>query len=85
MDIVVSDVPEGGVDSSKLDGAAFLREVTIRLVGDRIPADRNAVVRRRLGGLLSVGLEQHFLGGQGAGARAEAEEENEEAWIGGPF
>ena len=33
MDLVVSDVPEGGVDGGELEREAVLRELTIRLVG----------------------------------------------------
>ena len=33
MDIIISDVPEGGVDSGELEAAAVLGEVTTRLVG----------------------------------------------------
>ena len=57
MDIVVSDVPEVGVDGGELEGMEVLREVTIHLVGGGFLADRDAVVCRHLGGLLNVGLK----------------------------
>ena len=74
MGVVVSDVPEDGVDGGELEVAAVVRELKVRLVGGRVPANRNVVVRQRLGGLLNIRIEQHRRGGRGAGARAEAEE-----------
>ena len=44
MNIIVFDVPEGGVDSGELEGAAVLIEVTVCLVGDRVLTDRDTVV-----------------------------------------
>ena len=66
MDIIVSNVPNGGVVGGELEGAAFLVEVTIQLVGGIVLADRNAVFHRRLVGLLNVRLKQHHRGGQGS-------------------
>ena len=74
MDIVVSDVPEGDLGDSKLEGTLVFGEVTIRLFGGGFFVELNAVVRQRLGGLLNIRIEQHRRGGRGAGARAEAEE-----------
>ena len=54
MDVVVSDVPEDGVDSGKLEEAAVLGEVTICLDGGGVLAHRDAVVRQCLGGILNV-------------------------------
>ena len=44
MDIIVADVPEGGVDVRKLEGATVIGESTIRLVCGGVLADRDAVV-----------------------------------------
>ena len=73
VDVVVSNVLEGGVDGGKLEGAAVLGEVTLCLVGGVVLAHRDAVVSQCLGGLLNVRLERHCQEGQGAGERAEAE------------
>ena len=54
MGVVVSDVPEEGVDGGKLEGAEVLGEVKIRLVGVGVIAHRDAVVCQCLGGLLNV-------------------------------
>ena len=44
MYIIISDVPEGGVDSGELEAAAVLGEVTTRLVGGGVLSDRDTVV-----------------------------------------
>ena len=54
MDVVVSDVPEDGVDGGELEGAVVLREVTIRLIGGVVLPHRNAVFRQRTGVLVNV-------------------------------
>ena len=45
LDIVVYNVPEGGVDGSELEGEAVLVEETVGLVGGVVLTYRNAVVR----------------------------------------
>ena len=60
MDVVVSDFSEDGVDSGESEGATVLGEATIRLVGDRVLTQRNALVCQRLGGLLNVRNEKYF-------------------------
>ena len=54
MGVVVSDVPEDGVDGGELEVAAVVGELKVRLVGGRVLANRNVVVRQRLGGLLNL-------------------------------
>ena len=44
MDIVVSNIPEGGVDGGELEGAALIIEVTIQLLGEGFISDHDAVV-----------------------------------------
>ena len=60
MGVVVSDVPEDGVDGGELEVAAVVGELKVRVVGGRVLANRNVVVRQRLGGLLDLLLEQHY-------------------------
>ena len=84
MNIVVSDVTEGGIDGDELKGEEFLGEETVCLVDGGVLSERDAVVHRRLGVLLNFRLDRHRREGRGAGARANAEE-NEEAWMGNPL
>ena len=44
--IIVANVTEGDVDDGKLEGATVLGEVTMRLVGGGVLADRDTVVHQ---------------------------------------